>query len=50
MLIVLAGILLVLAILGGIAVHPLLFALVVVAILMVVVPRRGTAPRRTTAL
>jgi len=49
MLIVLA-ILLVLAIVGGIALHPLLFILAVLAVLMLVSGRRGTRHPRRTAL
>ncbi len=47
MLLALAVILLVLAVLGGIAVHPLLFALAVIAILLLVSGRGGTRHRRT---
>jgi hypothetical protein len=46
-LIALALILLVVAVLGGIAVHPLLFALALVALLLFFSGRRGTTvPRR----
>ena len=50
MLIVLAAVLLVLAIVGGIALHPLLFILAVLAVLMLVSGRRGTRHPRRTAL
>ncbi|MEY2442671.1 MAG: hypothetical protein QOJ46_2097, partial [bacterium] len=51
-LIALAVILLILAVLGGIAVHPLLFALAIIALLLLFGGRRGTTVprRRGTAL
>jgi hypothetical protein len=44
MLFALAVILLILAVVGGIAVHPLLFLLVILAVLALVGGRRGMVP------
>jgi hypothetical protein len=44
MLFALAVILLILAVAGGIAVHPLLFLLALLAVLVLVGGRRGTVP------
>ena len=43
MLLILAGILLVIAIAGGVIVHPLLFILAIVAIVLFFTHRRGAA-------
>jgi hypothetical protein len=48
-LIALAIVLLVLAVLGGIAVHPLLFALAIIALLLLFSGRFGVAHRGTVA-
>jgi hypothetical protein len=43
MLLILAAVLLVIAIAGGVIIHPVLFALAIVAIVMFFTSRRGTA-------
>jgi hypothetical protein len=45
MLLIIAGILLIIAIAGGVIVHPLLFALAIVAIVIFFVDRRGRVAR-----